>query len=80
MACELCENVGRRGPTEKQLYVDPFSIDEPPRFYTCSHCKQVWWCTCEWNLGFWTAVADRETLLAIINGQPVLVGNPTTKI
>lgn len=80
MACEQCQNVAIDGPSDRQQYVDPFSHEPAPRFYTCPNCYQTWWCTAEPPIGFWTLVADKETVRAIINGQPVMVGYLTTKI
>ena len=80
MACEKCQNVGVNGPTQSQQYVDPFSAEPAPRLFHCPDCGQTWWCTAEPHVGFWTRIDDRATILAVINGEPVRVGNPTTKV
>ena len=80
MACQECQNVAVDGPTNRQQYVDPFSVEPAPRYYTCQNCRQLWWCTAEPHIGMWTEIADRATFLATLNGEPVMVGNPTIKI
>jgi hypothetical protein len=79
MACPQCENVESAGPTQEQLYVDPFAAEPEPRFYTCKGCGQVWWKTGE-SCGFWTPLADRRAVMAAINGDPLRIGHPTVAV